>query len=193
MFRGLINDAKSAATSLVAKYLARASVAVPFVVAVGFATAAITLMLVERFGHIAAYWMVAGGFLAIGLVATLTVKVKEQEEEIAEQQAEASDTAGVSTDAAAQAAAQLPIAALGALFTVPGGPAAALGGMKALARHWPILIMAALIAAMFWPTAPANPETHAAAPPDDDDALDPTLRNPSYAAPASNGLHREAA
>ena len=35
MFRGLINDAKSAAGSLIAKYLARASVAVPFVVALG--------------------------------------------------------------------------------------------------------------------------------------------------------------
>jgi hypothetical protein len=62
MFRGLINDAKSTAGALVAKYLARASMAVPFVAALGFVTAAITLMLVERFGHIAAYWMVAGGF-----------------------------------------------------------------------------------------------------------------------------------
>ena len=72
MFRGLINDAKSAAGSLVAKYLARASVAVPFIVAFGFATAAITVMLVERYGHVAAYWMVAGGFTLIGLVAALS-------------------------------------------------------------------------------------------------------------------------
>jgi hypothetical protein len=36
MFRGLINDAKSAVGNLVLKYVARASVAVPFGIAVGF-------------------------------------------------------------------------------------------------------------------------------------------------------------
>ena len=54
MFKGLINDAKSAAGSVIAKYLARASVVVPFVIAFGFATAALTLVLVERFGAITA-------------------------------------------------------------------------------------------------------------------------------------------
>ena len=68
MFRGLINDAKSAAGSLIARYLARASVAVPFIVAIGFGVAAITLLLVERFGAINAYLMVAGGFTVIGFI-----------------------------------------------------------------------------------------------------------------------------
>jgi hypothetical protein len=36
MFRGLINDAKSAASSLVLKYVTRASVAIPFVIALGY-------------------------------------------------------------------------------------------------------------------------------------------------------------
>ena len=53
MFRGLISDAKSASGSLITKHLTRASVAVPFAVALGFATAAITLVLVDRFGSIA--------------------------------------------------------------------------------------------------------------------------------------------
>ena len=70
MFRGLISDVKSAAGSLIAKYLARASVVAPFVIALAFATAAITLMLIDRFGSIAAFWMLAGGFILIGLVAT---------------------------------------------------------------------------------------------------------------------------
>ena len=43
------------------KYVARASVAIPFVIALGFALAAIAVMLVERFGHVTAYWMMAGG------------------------------------------------------------------------------------------------------------------------------------
>jgi hypothetical protein len=59
VFAGLINQAKSAVTSLSLKYVARASVAVPFVIALGFALAAITVMLVERFGQVMAYWLAA--------------------------------------------------------------------------------------------------------------------------------------
>lgn len=153
MFKGLINDAKTAAGALVAKYLARASVAVPFIAALGFATAATTVMLVERFGHIAAYWMVAGGFVLIGLIATLAVSVKEQEEQIAEKQAEARDTAEVGTDAAAQAAVQLPIALLGAIFSSPvAGAGAVTGGIRLLGRNIPLVILLALLAMLFWPT-----------------------------------------
>ena len=62
MFAGLINQVKSAASDLVLQYLARASVAVPFVIALGFALAAVTVMLVERFGQVIAYWMVAAAW-----------------------------------------------------------------------------------------------------------------------------------
>jgi hypothetical protein len=59
VFAGLINQAKSGASHLVLKYMARASVAVPFVIAAGFGLAAVTVMLVERFRHVMAYWLVA--------------------------------------------------------------------------------------------------------------------------------------
>jgi uncharacterized membrane protein YebE (DUF533 family) len=111
VFRTLINDAKSAAVSVVARYAVRASVAVPFLVAAGFGTAALTLMLVDRFGSLTAYAIMAGGFAAIGLVAALAVTVKEQEEEVADAAAEQNDTGEVATDAAAQAAVQLPLGA----------------------------------------------------------------------------------
>jgi uncharacterized membrane protein len=152
MFRGLINDAKSAAGSLVAKYLVRASVAVPFVVALGFSTAAITLMLIERFGAIAAYWMVAGGFTAIGLLATLVITVREHDEETTEKAAEQADTAEAATDATAQAAAQIPLALMGTVLSSPLGPGAVGGGLKAIARNLPLVVLAALIALLFWPT-----------------------------------------
>lgn len=86
MLTGLINQAKSAAANLALKYVARASVAVPFVIAAGFALAAIAVMLVQRFGHVAGYWMMAGGLAAIGMIAALAVSHKEHEEEVAEQQ-----------------------------------------------------------------------------------------------------------
>jgi hypothetical protein len=91
VFAGLINQAKSAASHLVLKYVARASVAVPFVIATGFAIAAITVMLVERFGHVTAYWLVAGGLAAMGFIASIVVSAREHGEEAAEQQAAKSD------------------------------------------------------------------------------------------------------
>jgi hypothetical protein len=186
MFKGLINDAKTAAGALVAKYLARVSVAVPFIAALGFATAATTVMLVERFGHIAAYWMVAGGFVLIGLIATLVVSVKEQEEEVAEQQAEARDTAEVGTDAAAQAAVQLPIALLGAVLSSPAvGSGAVTGGIRLLGRNIPLVILLALLALLFWPTKSGDAE----AAESDADPHRPNGMHP----PTSADLRREAA
>jgi hypothetical protein len=116
MFQGLINNAKSAVSGLVLKYVARASVAVPFLVALGFALAAITVMLVDRFGHVTAYWVVAGGLALVGAMAAVIVSAREHEEEVAEQVAEKTDTEEVVGTAAAQAIVQTPIALLGALF-----------------------------------------------------------------------------
>jgi uncharacterized membrane protein len=187
MFRGLINDAKSAAGSLIAKYLARASVAVPFVVALGFATAAITLMLVERFGTITASWIVAGGFTLIGLVATLAVSVKEHEEEVAEKQAEEADTTQAAADAAAQAAAQMPLALLGAVLSTPMGPSTVAGGAKMVARNMPLVVLLALIALLFWPSEPAAAE--------EAEADEAHAGRPNGAGPRRqpNGYHPEAA
>jgi hypothetical protein len=152
VFAGLINQAKSAVSGLVLKYVARASVAVPFVIALGFALAAITVMLVERFGHVMAYWLVAGGLAVIGIVAAIAVSVKEHEEEVAEQQAEKTDTQEVVSEATAQAVAQTPIALLGALFSMPGGAASALSVARLLGRNLPLVLLLVMIGALFWPT-----------------------------------------
>ena len=151
MFAGLIHQAKSAVSGLVLKYVARASVAVPFVIALGFALAAITVMLVERFGHVMAYWLVAGGLALIGIVAAIVVSVKEHEEEAAEQQAERTDTQEVVSEAAAQAVVQTPIALLGALFSMPGGAASALSAARLLGRNLPLVLLLVMIGALFWP------------------------------------------
>ena len=189
MFRGLINDAKTAAGSLVGKYLVRASVAVPFIVAIGFAVAAITLLLVDRFGAINAYLMVAGGFTLVGLVAALAVTVKEQEEVVAESKAEAGDTASVATDAAAQAAVQAPLALLGTLFATPAGPAALAGGVRMLGRNIPLVVLLALIGLLFWPSEPTAESADA----DSDDASLRGRKPNGAHPPVPNGLHREAA
>jgi hypothetical protein len=157
VFAGLINQAKSAASDLALKYLARASVAVPFVIALGFALAAVTVMLVERFGQVMAYWMVAGGLAIIGVIASAVVSVKEQEEEEAEQAAQDADTGDAVSAAAAQAVVQTPIALLGGLFSLPGGPASVLTIARILGRNFPLVLLLVMIGALFWPSEDAQP------------------------------------
>jgi hypothetical protein len=96
---------------------------VPPVIALGFALAAIAALLVHGFGHIAGYWLMAGGLATIGAIAAIVVSAREQKEEEADQQAEATDTSKVVTEVATQA----PLA-LGGLLSLPhhrfqGGPA----------------------------------------------------------------------
>ena len=178
MFRAVINDAKSAVGALIAKYLARASVAVPFLAALGFATAATTLALVERFGTIAADWIVAGVFTLIGLCATLVVAVKEQEAQVAEKEAEVADTAEILTEAAAQT----PLALLAGILATPAGPCTVAGAANMVARNMPLVVLLALLALLFWPNEAEeeNAEEHGGA-----------TNGPILSAPA--GLHHETA
>jgi uncharacterized membrane protein len=157
VFTGLINQAKSAASDLALKYLARASVAVPFVIALGFALAAVTVMLVERFGQVMAYWMVAGGLAMIGVIAATVVSVKKQEEEEAEQAAQDADTGDVVSEATAQAVVQTPMALLAGLFSLPGGPASVLSIARVLGRNFPLVLLLVMIGALFWPSEDAQP------------------------------------
>ena len=106
MFAGLIGQAKDAVSGLVLKYVARASVAIPFVVALGFAIAAVSIMLVERFGHVTAYWIMASGLAVIGVIAAIAVSVKEHEQGVTADKAEGSDTQEVVSEATAQAMVQ---------------------------------------------------------------------------------------
>ena len=152
MFAGLINDAKAAVSHLVLRYVARASVAIPFVLALGFAVAAIAVMLVERFGHVTGYWIMAGGLAAIGIGAAIAVSVKEHEEEAADQKAEQADTGEVVSDATAEATVQAPLALLGALFSAPGGAAGAFKIARVLGRNFPLVLLLVMIGALFWPT-----------------------------------------
>lgn len=69
MFDALINRAANSVESAVARYAVRAAIGVPFVIALGFGVAAVTITLSDRFGPAAAYGLLAAGFAAIGLVA----------------------------------------------------------------------------------------------------------------------------
>ena len=153
MFAGLINQAKGAVTNLVLRYVARASVAVPFIIAAGFALAALAVMLVARFGHVAGYWLMAGGLAAIGVVAGIAVSMKEHGEDVAEQQAEQTDTKETFSEATSQAMVQAPMALASALLTTSGGATSALQLAKLLGRNLPLVLFLAMIGVLFWPSA----------------------------------------
>ena len=158
MFAGFIQHAREAASHLVLRYVARASVAVPFLIALGFAIAAIAVMLVGRFGHVAAYWIMAGGLAIIGVLAAIVVSVKEHEEQMAEDKAQQADTQEVVSDAAAQAIVQAPVALLGALFTTPGGATSAFKVARLLGRNLPLVLLLVMIGALYWPAPDAEGE-----------------------------------
>jgi len=152
VFTGLVNQAKSAVAGLVVKYLARASVAIPFIIAFGFAVAAVAAMLVQGFGHVAGYWMMAGGLAAIGIIAAVAVTVKEHEAEAAEKEAVQTDASETFSGAAAQAMLQTPLALLGAAFSAPGGATSALKVARLLGRNFPLVLLLVMIGALFWPS-----------------------------------------
>jgi MFS family permease len=158
LFSGLIHDAREAATHLVLRYVARASVAVPFIIALGFAIAAIAVMLVDRFGHVTAYWIMAGGLALVGVLAALAVSLKEREEQAAEEKAQRTDTQAMVSEATAQAMVQAPMALLGALFTTPGGATSAFKVARLLGRNLPLVLLLVMMGALFWPAPEGNEE-----------------------------------
>jgi hypothetical protein len=136
---------------------------VPFAIALGFALAATTVTLVQWFGHVTAYWIMAAGLAVVGLIAVAAVSIKEEQEEKAEELAEQTDTQNVVSDATAQALGQAPFALLGALATAPRGVTTLLPVVRLLARNLPLVLLVVMIGALFWPPGaqseqPAEPE-----------------------------------
>ena len=180
MFRGLINDAKSAAGSVVAKQAARASVVVPFMIALGFATAAAALTLIDLYGDRIAYAILAAAFGLIGLVTALIVRSKEQEVVVADAKAakaEAVKPDVVSDTVAAVTAAQLPLALIGTLLTGSAGPVSVGGVARLVGRNLPLVLLLAGLGFVLWPQTPAE----TAANPDGDGADTPTAPRPNGA------------
>lgn len=95
MFQGLFRRAESTIDNAVAKLVGRAAVAVPLLIAGGFASAALTVWLVEQYGAITAYGMMAALFALIGLVTMAVVSTNgtRPAEEAAPASASSAETA----------------------------------------------------------------------------------------------------
>ena len=74
LIQELIAEARTAVGATVSQYALRTLLALPFLLAVGFATAALSLMLAERFGWKAAYSTIAVFFCALGMMASFVAR-----------------------------------------------------------------------------------------------------------------------
>lgn len=149
MFRTLINKAKSKLTGIALSYLEWAAVGVPFILAVGFALAALHAMLMEHFGRVVANWAMAGGFVAIGAGGALALKVSEKHWTAAEADSHSSMLSTLSPAPPAGLIHAVPTALnlVSGLWTKPSR-------LGRLARgQAPLLAFSALIALLFWPTS----------------------------------------
>lgn len=143
LFQGLFKRAERSIDSAISKLVGRATVAVPLLVAGGFATAALSLKLVELYGAVSAYALMAGLFTAIALV-TMAVNNKESdtaaETDSAEETADASEEAGEDTDASGL---ELPPEVM--TFLSSAAPAAVPGIARGVVRNLPLIFILAVV------------------------------------------------
>lgn len=170
MFQGLFKRAEITIDSVVSKFVMRALVAIPLIVAAGFATAALTLKLVEQYGAVTGHALMAALFAAIGLVTFAVVGFEAAP--VAEQSAaQAADTAtaeNISSDDPADLLTPEVRA-----FLSSAAPMALPGIARGVGRNLPLILMLALAAFVISrfadtageATAEATPEDEAASPP----------------------------
>lgn len=153
MFQGMIDEVKASVQELVTRVATRAAIGVVFLVAIGFAVAALTMQLVNHFGGITASWMLAAGFAVVGLVGLVAAKMhdnrQEERKQEEEQQAEAASPS--MAGATSEAAMQLPIALIGSLLTTTSGFISPLTVLRFLARNAALVAFGGILAVLLWP------------------------------------------
>lgn len=157
MFEGLINEAETAAGAVVSKYAARASVVVPFLFALTFATLAITFALIDRYGAISAFTIVALAYGLVGVLAAISVANAERGKSERRPAVQDTATTTATADVAKTVMAEAPLALVVSLLSSVGGPAAALGATRALVRNWPLVVLAGLVGVLVLSTGKIEP------------------------------------
>ena len=136
MFGKLLSYATSGITNLLAKYAIRASVAVPFLFAFAFGLAGLTVVLIEHYGYRMAYFLIASGFSALGVLGAVAVWLKERREEVAP----TGDTYATSATDVAETALETARRLPSAVAASATDTSSSFRGLADLAvRHWPLL------------------------------------------------------
>lgn len=142
LFQGIFKRAERTIDSAIARFVDRATVAVPLLVAGGFATAALSLKLIELYGAVSAYALMAVLFATIGLI---TMAVNARSHEVAAEAQQASDSGAVESEQPAEGGGpSLPPEMMSLLSSI--APAAAPGIARGIVRNLPLIFMLALVA-----------------------------------------------
>lgn len=148
MFQGLLRRAEQSIDQVVAKYVSRATVAIPLIVAAGFATAAVSVKLVEMYGSVIAYSMMAAIFAVISLVTMAIVGTGNGAAETQPEPAQAADAASAEkTDEKLDAGldpSDLLTPEVRA-FLASTAPMALPGIARGVGRNLPLLLVLALV------------------------------------------------
>jgi hypothetical protein len=151
LFKGIMNWLTTSVGSIATKYALRASVAIPFVLAAGFAIAGLTAYLIEQFGARDAYWILAAGFAICGGLATLIVRWREAHEE--------EEAKGLSTSSVAPlvTAATKAVAAPGDSGKSAANAVSDGGRWASMLTGWPLYLVAFGLVFLTMQDRPGNP------------------------------------
>ncbi len=145
MWQGIVNRAQRSVDTLVTKYVTRIAVAVPFVIALGFGTAAASVKLGEVYGSMLGYAIIAATYAGVGLIAAVAIAAGGPAP-IPATDAGNSDAAAAAVDstAAETSTPATPELILAALATV--GPAALPAVLRLVVRNLPLLLAVVVLA-----------------------------------------------
>jgi len=143
MLQGILQRAERKVDSVVAKYIGRATVAVPLVVAGGFATAALTVKLVELYGAVTGYALMAALFAVLSLVTAAVIGLGSQAATETSDQPASED----STEAA-QDVESLLTPELRAVLTT-AAPVALPAIVRSILRNLPLVLLLGIAAYLF--------------------------------------------
>ena len=144
MFDRIFRRAERKIDSVVSKYVRRAIVAVPLLIASLFATAAISVKVVEVYGPVNGYAMMAGGFAALAAIIALFALTGQATPVEQAEAAAAKDAEQVKRDD------ESPLVPTELLSIIMAAVPVALPGVaRTAARNLPMLVALAIIGYLF--------------------------------------------
>lgn len=162
MFDRLFRRAERKIDSVVAKYVRRVIVAVPLLIAAAFATAAISVKVVEVYGPVNGYAMMAGGFAALAAVIAIFAFASAARTPVEEAEASAASENEKEKMRDGDESPLVPPELLSVLAAA--APAAIPGVARAAARNLPLLVALAIIGYLFTRFAGRTPPGDEAMP-----------------------------
>jgi hypothetical protein len=102
MLQSLFRRAEAKVDDVIAQMLARVAIALPFVIAAGFGTAALAIALYANFGLVIGNLILAGVFCVVGLIVAAVVAIRQRaadEDELAASTAAAPEGGGQQEEA----------------------------------------------------------------------------------------------